>query len=222
MMQRRSLLLFTLITSLIILLLNISCDKKYKEYSYADQTVQYSFQLPSRYEIHNTIDIITFIEITPAEIPGLSDEQQDFYENCPDFPMILISTYPRPEEFDSREEVEEYNREQSEKLGVEFNLIYDFKMLADYITEQEEINNSDYDIINRDTISIAGREGIQIVSSYYYRDETNNLDSEIISYQVFFECENTMWNVHLVAPIFMKDIAVQDFEHIIASFKILD
>ncbi len=134
--------------------------------------------------------------------------------------MIIVLTLSKPERFSSREEVEEYNRLQSEKLGVKYNIIYDYEMLADYFIEQDKLYDLNYLRISREIVSVAEREGIQVVSSYSYRDELNGLESEIIDYELFFEYGNIMWNVSLVAPIFMKDIAVKDFNHIIKTFKI--
>lgn len=221
-MQYRNLFRVILVTLIVILIPTNSCEKNFQTYSFSEGSIQYSFQVPSRYAIHNTVDIITFLETIRSEIPGLSDEQKKFYENCPDFPEILISTYLKPKNFNSREEVEEYNQQQSEKYGFEFNLAYDYVMLADFVINQNKLYATNYAILSRDTLDASGKEVIQIVSSYSYQDETNNFRSDIVDYEGFFEYKSMMWNVSLVAPLFMEGIAKQDFEHIIKTFKILD
>jgi hypothetical protein len=216
-------LLFTCLFIFISLFISItSCGYSGKEYSFDTGNIQYSFKVPLRYQLKNTIDIITFSETIPYETHGLSDEQENFYKNCQDFPEILISTYTKPEIFHSREEVEEYNRQQSEKYGFELNLVYDYKMLADFITTQDEQYTQNYEILSREVIGILGKEGIKTVSIYTFIDENNKLESEIISYEAFFEYESTIWNIDLVAPTFLQDITEQDFNHIVNTFKILD
>jgi hypothetical protein len=220
-MHRKFIYSLTLVF-LIFLMVLIGCGNDYKELTFTIGEHTYSFEVPSRYEIYSDIDIVSIKEIHSREGLGLTDEQMEFYQKCPDFPEILISAIPKPKSFSSREEVQEFNKEQSEKYGIEFTIIYDYEMLTDFAISQDKKSYVEYNILEKNPIDIVSTKGTQIIFTYYYLDEKQNVESEIVNYEVFFESNNFLWRISLAAPIFLKETASLDFEHITDIFRIFD